>query len=290
MSPALRASTPLEPGMPLRADLPWNAGIAAEDMLTSSPSAAVIAVLAALWPGPSASNDPAIAKRHDPVNPLSVSTPGLTARSVPASEPAGDPTAAARAERDTALAALMRAAAAGNARAFEDFYDATISYAQALARRIVSAGDLQDVLADAYFQAWREAPRFDATRGSAVTWLLTLVRSRALDLLRHLRASPEVELAPDSPEPATPQPGPEELLASVQAGTRLQAALAELSRNERWVLGLAGSGPSGASSTSGEARRWRNRSSARLRTTVNSQVTALPRVASNRGASRQAWK
>jgi RNA polymerase sigma-70 factor (ECF subfamily) len=105
---------------------------------------------------------------------------------------------------------------------------------------MVKAADLEDLLADAYFQAWREAARFDVERGSAVTWLLTLVRSRALDLLRRRRSSHEVEDEGDShPEAASDAPGPDELLSGTQAGTRLHAALVQLSSNERWVLGLA---------------------------------------------------
>jgi len=43
---------------------------------------------------------------------------------------------------------------------------------------------------------------------------------------------------PDSDEPH-PDPGPEQLLESVQASSQLHAALSQLSADERWVLGLA---------------------------------------------------
>ena len=149
----------------------------------------------------------------------------------------------ARAERDAELARLLRAAAGGNATAFEHFYDATIGYAQALARRMLPAADVDDVVADAYLQTWRTAAGFDAGRGSAVTWLLTIVRSRAIDLLRHRVASPEVAGAdhPGSGEDTRPAdaPGPPDLLAGVQAHSRLHAALCTLSPQERSVLCLA---------------------------------------------------
>jgi RNA polymerase sigma-70 factor (ECF subfamily) len=158
--------------------------------------------------------------------------------------PADEPSPAAldaRVQRDAALAELLRAVAAGDARAFEAFYDATIGYARALARRMVRPADLDDLLADAFFQAWREAVRFDPARGSAVTWLLLLVRSRALDLLRHQHAAPDVQ---DTPDPAAEhvvdaRPGPDELLVASQAGSLLHHALGRLSPHERWVLGLA---------------------------------------------------
>jgi RNA polymerase sigma-70 factor (ECF subfamily) len=152
---------------------------------------------------------------------------------------AGQPDAVARAERDLRLAELMRQAATGSTTAFEAFYDATLAPARSLARRMVRPDDLDDLLADAFFQAWREAPRFDPARGCAMTWLLMIVRSRALDLLRRQKAAREVELADEASDLVDDAPGPDELLGGTQAGTRLHAALAELAPAERWMLGLA---------------------------------------------------
>ena len=147
-----------------------------------------------------------------------------------------------RRERDAELARLLQAAATGNANAFERLYDQTIGYVQALLRRMLPHGDIEDVVAELYFQAWRDAASFDAERGSAVTWLLTIARSRALDLMRHRKASPEVasggeQAAVDAA--SIDAPGPLDLLASMQANTRLHHALSQLSAQERWVLGLA---------------------------------------------------
>lgn len=146
---------------------------------------------------------------------------------------------AGRVERDARLATLLAQAAAGQAAAFEAFYESTFGYAQALARRMLRDADLEDVLSEAYLQAWREVARFDAARGSAVTWLLTLVRSRALDALERARRHPSV--ADDEPHDDTPSdaPAPPDVAAGVEAGCALQRALLALSRDERWVLSLA---------------------------------------------------
>jgi RNA polymerase sigma-70 factor (ECF subfamily) len=141
--------------------------------------------------------------------------------------------------RDQRLCAWLQRAAHGDAQAFERFYDATVGYAQALARRMLAAHDLDDALSEAYFQAWREAPRFDAGRGSPVTWLLTIVRSRALDLLRRQRATHECEAGEALDERPADAPGPQELLATLEDGCALHAALSALSAQERWLLGLA---------------------------------------------------
>ena len=149
------------------------------------------------------------------------------------------------AARDGELAALLKAAAGGDARAFEAFYSATARYTLAVVRRIAGDAHAEDVVADCYFQAWRNAARFDPERGSALTWLLTMARSRALDRLRQetlrhggLTGAPAFDADSQAGEPGR-DPGPDQLLESVQACTRLHAALAQLSANERWALGLA---------------------------------------------------
>jgi RNA polymerase sigma-70 factor (ECF subfamily) len=152
----------------------------------------------------------------------------------PAAAPAPGPTAL----RDARHAGWLQAAAAGDTRAFEQFHDESLGCALALARRMVPAGEVDDVVAEACFDAWRRAARFDATRGSAVTWLLQIVRSRALDVLRARAAEPRS--AAEAPEAAgDPRDDPAERLWQLQAGTRLHAALQQLAPPERWVLGLA---------------------------------------------------
>ena len=151
------------------------------------------------------------------------------------------PAADGRARRDAELAQWLCAAAGGNVTAFERFYEVTVGYAHAVARRMLTPADVDDVVADAYFQAWREARSFDVQRGSPVTWLLTIVRSRALDLLRRHKASPEIACddEPGALAACADAGGPPDLLDCVESCSRLHRALAALSAQERWVLGLA---------------------------------------------------
>jgi RNA polymerase sigma-70 factor, ECF subfamily len=145
--------------------------------------------------------------------------------------------------RDRELTALVAASANSDARAFEMFYERTIHYAFAAARRIVGDAYADDVLAESYFQAWRDASRYDATRGNPIAWIVTIVRSRSLDRLRQetLRHG-GLSGAPDFDENAIEDsavPGPDSLMEHVQAKSALHAAMAQLSANERWCLGLA---------------------------------------------------
>src|SRR5260370_25181532 len=58
-----------------------------------------------------------------------------------------------------------------------------------VAERILSnQADAEEVAADVLWQAWREASRFDRSRGSVGAWLMMLARSRAIDRLRSRRA------------------------------------------------------------------------------------------------------
>lgn len=80
----------------------------------------------------------------------------------------------------------------GDEQALGLLYDRWEHTVRALAVRIVTDSmEAEDVVEDVFWQAWRQAPRFDAARGGAGTWLLTIARSRALDRLRSLRRSRE---------------------------------------------------------------------------------------------------
>lgn len=64
-------------------------------------------------------------------------------------------------------------------------YRATVGRVYGLALRIVrDAATAEEVAEDTFWQVWRQAPRFDVQRGSALAWVLTIARSRALDALR----------------------------------------------------------------------------------------------------------
>ena len=81
--------------------------------------------------------------------------------------------------------ALVRAMAQGDADAMAHLYDRWSASLFGLALRITrEKADAEEVIVDCFAQAWREAARFEADRGSVGAWLATIARSRALDLLR----------------------------------------------------------------------------------------------------------
>jgi RNA polymerase sigma-70 factor (ECF subfamily) len=149
--------------------------------------------------------------------------------------------AAREAARDTLLVGLIARMAAGDESALGELYDATLGKVYGLALRITSRADAaEDVAAEVYHQAWRQADRYDSERGRPLTWLLTMAHTRALDSLR--RRDP----AESHPEPeilagpvADPRANPMDLLLGVERDTAVHAALLTLAPIQRQLLALA---------------------------------------------------
>lgn len=82
-------------------------------------------------------------------------------------------------------AGLVRRMANGDEHALATLYDRYAGPLHLLALRIAGErADADEVVLDAFAQAWREAGRFRPDRGSVAAWLTTICRSRALDLVR----------------------------------------------------------------------------------------------------------
>lgn len=83
---------------------------------------------------------------------------------------------------------MMARVAAGDERALGMLYDRHATFAYSLAAAILRDGpDAEEVVAEVFSQVWRSAAGFDAGRGSVVAWISTIVRTRALDLIRSQR-------------------------------------------------------------------------------------------------------
>src|SRR6202000_2612941 len=72
-----------------------------------------------------------------------------------------------------------------DAEAFEVFYDRHGGAAYSLAYRILGERSAaEDCIQEAFISIWRSGGKFDATRGSVRSWTLSLVRHRAIEVLR----------------------------------------------------------------------------------------------------------
>jgi RNA polymerase sigma factor (sigma-70 family) len=99
-------------------------------------------------------------------------------------------------------AGLLARVAAGDATALADLYDRyrTLSYSIAL-KVTRDATAAEDVVQEAFLGVWRNAGRFDASRASVRTWLLSITHHRAVDAVRRRRPTTEL---PDAEATAPP--------------------------------------------------------------------------------------
>jgi RNA polymerase sigma-70 factor (ECF subfamily) len=120
-------------------------------------------------------------------------------------------------------------------------YEALIGQVYGLALRITRRAPLaEEVAQDTFWQVWRQAPRFDPERGTVLAWIMTIARSRALDALRRINAHEcEIETETFAELESGSGDGPPDLLAAVQQGHRLHAALASLDPVPRQLVSLA---------------------------------------------------
>jgi len=80
---------------------------------------------------------------------------------------------------------LMPLIGAKDPEAFGVFYDRHGGAAYSLAYRIVGErAAAEDVTQEAFISIWRSGARFDRTRGSVRSWMLSIARNRAIDFLR----------------------------------------------------------------------------------------------------------
>lgn len=92
-------------------------------------------------------------------------------------------------ENERASATLMSQIALGDERALAQLYDGTSHMVYGLCLRIVKdPSAAEDITLEAYLQVWRTAESYDPVRGTVTAWLLTVVRSRAIDWLRARKA------------------------------------------------------------------------------------------------------
>ncbi|MEO8633642.1 MAG: sigma-70 family RNA polymerase sigma factor [Gemmatimonadales bacterium] len=141
---------------------------------------------------------------------------------------------------------LVLQVAQGDESALGLLYDRFGPVLYAVAFRITGEkADAEEVVMAAFAQAWKEAARFDTTRGSAAAWLTMMARSRALDLVRararRTRITETAAQADASSAPAMSQGfrSPGSALEDAERRTAVATAMSSLSAPQRQALELA---------------------------------------------------
>ncbi|MEO8249615.1 MAG: sigma-70 family RNA polymerase sigma factor [Burkholderiales bacterium] len=155
---------------------------------------------------------------------------------------AADDALAPGAADDARHVELIERIIARDEHALTALYDETVARVWSVVWRHTQNSALtEEVIGDVYWQAWRQAPRFDPARGRPLAWLLAMARSRAVDARRteqRLRHA-SIEELDDIAAAADPAPGPPESFSVALEARRLHEALARLEARQRELVVLA---------------------------------------------------
>lgn len=97
-------------------------------------------------------------------------------------------------EAADALGSLLLRVARGDEQAFEALYDAVSGPVHGVVLRVLrDPAQSEEVTQEVMVEVWKQAPRYDAARGSARGWILTVAHRRAVDRVRSAQASTDRE-------------------------------------------------------------------------------------------------
>jgi RNA polymerase sigma-70 factor (ECF subfamily) len=136
---------------------------------------------------------------------------------------------------------LMQLVRAGDAQAFEIVFDRHSGAAFSLAYRMCGRQAMaEDIVQEAFVSLWRSGARYDATRGSVRTWVLSVVRNRTIDAFRRESAKGSRDVSEEgiAERMAAPELTDTEVERRDEA-RQVRKALIELPPDQRQVIELA---------------------------------------------------
>jgi RNA polymerase sigma-70 factor, ECF subfamily len=136
---------------------------------------------------------------------------------------------------------LMQLVREGETRAFEVIFDRHSGAAFSLAYRMCGRRAMaEDVVQEAFVSLWRSGARYDVTRGSVRTWVLSVVRNRAIDTFRREGAKGGRDVGEEGMAERLPTPELTDTEVERRDEARqIRKALGELPPDQRQVIELA---------------------------------------------------
>lgn len=137
-------------------------------------------------------------------------------------------------------ARIVQRIAGGDSAALGELYDRWSDAVYAAAFAIVGvAEDAEEVVEDTFWQAWKQASRFEIARGAVRSWLLTIARSRAMDKRKSVSRRREEQLESAPPDLLVNDARTDDRLVEGERTTMVANALSDLPPVQREVLEMA---------------------------------------------------
>jgi RNA polymerase sigma-70 factor, ECF subfamily len=106
------------------------------------------------------------------------------------------------------VSGLLASVAKRDEAAFERLYEATSAKLFGVVLRILKRQDLaEEVIQDAYIKIWNSAGQFNPDLSSPITWMASIARNRAIDVVRK-RSEISIEEEPAAMDVASDTPDP----------------------------------------------------------------------------------
>jgi RNA polymerase sigma-70 factor, ECF subfamily len=136
---------------------------------------------------------------------------------------------------------LMVRIAERDEEAFEELYSESNAAVFGFALRILNdRAEAEEVTIDVFLKIWEQAARFSPDRGSVLTWLMVITRSKALDRIRYKSVRPPDWLALDEIQlAAQPGTGPDSMIELSMITTKIARVLADLPETHREAVEMA---------------------------------------------------
>jgi RNA polymerase sigma-70 factor (ECF subfamily) len=141
------------------------------------------------------------------------------------------------------LLPLLHKIAKSDRLAFEELYKITSSQIYSVALRMLRKKELaEEATQEAYVRIWYNAGQYTQGKGTVLTWMVSIVRYRALDILRYHKVRKEEPLLDNEQEFFTDDATTEDASDStVEQGTinKLDMCMNELEISQRQAIQLA---------------------------------------------------
>ena len=141
------------------------------------------------------------------------------------------------------LRVLLGRVGGGDSGAFRALHAGSARRLLPFALRIVKSRDLaEEVLQESFIAIWREAANYDSARAAPLTWMMTIVRNKAIDCVRAnaLRERLTDSARPEAPcSVADPTAGPCEMVELGQRRRLIDDGLTQLEVRPRQAIELA---------------------------------------------------
>ena len=135
---------------------------------------------------------------------------------------------------------LLGRVAGGDEGAFGELYDQMAPRVLGLVRRLlVDPSQSEEVTQEIFLEIWQTATRYEAQRGGASTWILTMAHRRAIDRIRSSQASRDRDLRIGIRDLAVAYDEVSETVGVRIEHERVEKAMLRLTELQRQAISLA---------------------------------------------------